>query len=165
MNKRIRQSVIDNSNIGTVRHDNYSGAIEKYHKAFADGYYIECISLMESLISDRLESLANQISESKEYSYCTLEKLLQYIDGNKQRPLINDEIHQCLEKLKSWKDDRNRAIHEMAKLSDDLDESFQMRYAKLDGIAKDGLVLFRELDNRIRKLRNKKSHTELPLQN
>ena len=150
---RIRKTVIDDPKVGVTRHDTYFAVIEKYQQALDNTYYIECISLMESLIADRLESLANQISKSKDYSYKTLEKLLEFLQGKKQKDSLNDEILQCLEYVVTWKNGRNMAIHEMAKLTNNLNEQFSTRYANLKSIAEYGYKLFRELDNSIRQYR------------
>ena len=154
MSNRIRQTITDNPNVGGVRHDAYTLVIQRYQQAFQDGYYIECISLMESIITDRMESLANEISSSRKYSYKTMEKLLDYLKGENQKDFLNDIILQCLDGIGMWKNGRNTAIHEMAKLPDDLTESFQTRYNRLETLAIEGYKLFRELDNGIRKLRN-----------
>lgn len=37
-----------------------------------NGFYIEAIALLESAISDRLESVANVISNGTDYSYKTI---------------------------------------------------------------------------------------------
>ena len=56
--------------------------IERYHLykdvfghlsyAMKNGFYIETIALLESAISDRLESVANVISNGTDYSYKTI---------------------------------------------------------------------------------------------
>lgn len=56
--------------------------IERYHlykdvfghlsDAMKNGFYIEAIALLESAISDRLESVANVISNGTDYSYKTI---------------------------------------------------------------------------------------------
>ena len=150
---RIRKTETDDPKVPTVRYYTYRAVIERYQQAFQDKYYIECISLMESIIADRLESLANQISSSRNFSYKTLEKLLEFLRGKNQHNLLNDELLCCLDEIYSWKDDRNIAIHEMAKLPDDLLELFQTRYCKLEDIAIRGYKLFRDLDNSIRRFR------------
>jgi len=150
---RIRKTVTDNPQVGEVRYNTYYASIERYQQALENKYYIECISLMESLIADRLESLANQISESRDYSYKTLERLLEFLQGHKQKYLLNEDMLQSLEHIVNWKNDRNKAIHEMAKLTDNLNEQFSTRYANLKNIANEGYNLFRELDNSIRKFR------------
>lgn len=150
---RIRKTVIGESGVAKARYLNYYAVIERYQQANKDNYYIECISLMESIIADRLESLANQISSSGDYSYKTLERLLDYLRGKNQHDLLNDELLCCLDDIYNWKDDRNMAIHEMAKITDDLSELFQTRYCKLENIAKKGYELFRDLDNCMRRFR------------
>ena len=147
---------IDNQDVRGIRYVMYKQAWERYNEAYVAKYYIECIAIVESLISDRLESLANQISASSKYSYSTLEKLITYLCGKNQSQSLNDEIVSVVNEIKVWKNGRNRAIHEMAKLSEDLDETFDKKYGELEQIADNGRELFNELNNEIRKFRNKK---------
>ena len=106
----------------------YKYAWDRYNEAYKAKYYIECIALVESLIADRMESLANEISASSKYSYSTLEKLITYLCGKNQSQLLNDEIVSVINKIKVWKNGRNKAIHEMAKLSEDLNETFEQKF-------------------------------------
>ena len=134
----------------------YKYAWDRYNEAYKAKYYIECIALVESLIADRMESLANEISASSKYSYSTLEKLITYLCGKNQSQLLNDEIVSVINKIKVWKNGRNKAIHEMAKLSEDLNETFEQKYGELSQIADKGRELFNELNNEIRKFRKNK---------
>ena len=151
---------IDNPDVGEKRHIMYKKAWERYNEAHDAKYFIECIAIVESLISDRLESLSNQITASSKFSYSTLDKLITYLCGKNQIQLLNDEIISVINKIKVWKNGRNRAIHEMAKLSEDLTETFDQKYGELEQIADNGRELFNELNNSIRKLRNKKKKTQ-----
>ena len=147
---------IDNPDVGGICHIMYKQAWERYNEAHDAKYFIECIAIVESLISDRLESLANQISASSKYSYSTMEKLITYLCGKNQSQLLNDEIVSVINKIKVWKNGRNKAIHEMAKLSEDLNETFEQKYGELSQIADKGRELFNELNNEIRKFRKNK---------
>ena len=83
---------IDNPDVRGIRYVMYKYAWDRYNEAYKAKYYIECIALVESLIADRMESLANEISASSKYSYSTLEKLITYLCGKNQSQLLNDEI-------------------------------------------------------------------------
>ena len=145
---------IDSPDVGGVRYVMYKHAWDRYNEAYEAKFYIECIALVESLIADRMESLANEISSSSNYSYTTLERLTNYLFGKKQAPKLNESIIQTIGKVIDWKNGRNKAIHEMAKLTEDLDETFDKKYSELSQIADNGRELFNELNNEIRKFRN-----------
>lgn len=149
MAKRNRPTILT-PEVGEKRHQTYRQVIEQYHLAMSKGFYIEAISLMESLIGDRLEGLANELSNSENYSYATLEKLLTFLCGRNQAPQLPDSLKDTLNEICAWKDDRNRAIHEMAK---EINRSFADNYDALEDTADDGYILFRELDNGIRAYR------------
>ena len=140
---------IDNPDVRGIRYVMYKYAWDRYNEAYKAKYYIECIALVESLIADRMESLANEISASSKYSYSTLEKLITYLCDKNQSQLLNDEIVSVINKIKVWKNGRNKAIHEMAKLSEDLNETFEKKYGELSQIADKGRELFNELNSDI----------------
>lgn len=155
MAKRNRPT-IQTPEVGAKRHQTYRHIIEQYHLAMSQGFYIEAISLMESLISDRLESLANELSGSENYSYATLEKLLIFLCGRNQALQLPDNLKDVLNEICIWKNERNRAIHEMAK---EINHSFADNYDALEDTADEGYTLFRKLDNAIRAYRQEKSIT------
>ena len=128
----------------------YKQTWDRYNETYDAKCYTECIALVESLIADRMESLANEISSSSKYSYLTVERLVEYFSGKKQTPLLNEGINQTIDKIKVWKDSRNKAIQEIAKLSEDLSETFEQKYSELSQIADKGRELFNELNNEIR---------------
>lgn len=146
---------IDNPDVRGIRYVMYKHAWDRYNEAYKAKYFIECIALVESLIADRMESLANEISSSSKFSYSTLEKLIDYLSGKNQAPSLTESIIQTIGKIEVWKNGRNRAVHEMAKLSEDLTETFDQKYGELEQIADGGRELFNELNNEIRKFRNK----------
>ena len=144
---------IDNPDVSGIRYAMYKQAWNRYNEAYKAKYFIECIALVESLIADRMESLANEISSSSKFSYSTLEKLTEYLSGKKQTPMLTESIIQIIGKIVAWKDGRNKAIHEMAKLSEGLNETFEQKYGELSQISDTGRELFNELNNEIRKFR------------
>lgn len=159
---RHRPTISDNPQVGAARHDLYKNAIDKYRKAMKSGFYIEAISLMESLISDRIESLLNAVAktedgeESKEKSFLPLGQLV-------SAALKCESVSKCehitaiLDKINDWKRKRNGAIHEMAKLSDAaLQETFADKYDGLKSVAEEGYTLFREFDTELTTARKNK---------
>lgn len=154
MEKRSR-ATIQTPGVGTKRHYTYRHAIDQYHLAMSQGFYIEAISLMESLIGDRLESLANELSKSDAYSCSTLEKLLTFLCGRNQASSLQEKLKDVLNEICIWKNSRNKAIHEMAK---EINHSFADNYNALEEVADEGYTLFRELDNAIREHRKQSTN-------
>lgn len=149
MGNEIRPT-IDTEGVGQSRYETYKATIERINKAMDASFYVEAIALCESIIADRLESLANQISQSSKYSYVTIGKLTEYLLGTKQRVLLTQEIVDVVNKIKNWTKKRNSAVHEMAK---NIEGDFMEKYSDLKETAEEAKTLFRELDNEIRKFR------------
>ena len=51
------REIADTPEKGQKRYWLYRSVIDRYNEAYKSGYYLEAITLMESLITDRLESL------------------------------------------------------------------------------------------------------------
>ena len=149
MEKEIRPTIATEG-IGQSRYETYRATIDRINKAMDAGFYVEVIALCESIIADRLESLANQISQSSKYSYETMGRLTDYLLGAKQRDLLSQEIVDGVNEIKNWTKKRNSAVHEMAK---NIEGDFMEKYAKLKETAEEAIKLFRKLDNEIRKFR------------
>lgn len=148
-NNRHRPTVFDNSQVGTARHNVYKGIIDCYHRAMEAGFYIEAIALMESLMSDRMESLLNDTMKTDKFSFKTIGYLANEALNN-ATIAPNQVIVDIIERIREWAKKRNNAIHEMSKLlPDDINSPFSERYASLKEITEDGYKLFRELDKEI----------------
>ena len=149
MENKIRPT-INTEGVGQSRYETYKATIDRIDKAIDAGFYVEAIALCESIIADRLESLANQISQSSKYSYETMGKLTDYLSGVKQRTLLTQEIVSVVNEIKDWTKKRNSAVHEMAK---NIEGTFMEKYTNLKETAEEAIKLFRKLDNEIRKFR------------
>ena len=105
----------------------------------AAGFYLEAITLMESIIGDRLECYLHRNIESVDYSFSTLGRLIEGLKKvDSTSPLVN--------KITNWKNQRNALLHEMAKIEDNNYSDFTSKYSVAKQCAEDGLVLFREID-------------------
>lgn len=138
MKEKKRISSQCSPQIGTLRHELYKAAIVAYNDAFMHHYNVEAITLAESLIADRMESLANLLSEDKDYSNKTLGELIQYL-----RKQNIELIKNSLEHIDEWRKKRNDAIHQLAK---SLDPDFRTHYNSTRQTAVDGMKCFREFD-------------------
>lgn len=129
------------------RYNQIKDGMDQYKKAMDNGFYIEAIALMESAISDRMESTLNYLFPLKDYSYGTIGRLADALTHT------NCYSIDFLSDIKGWAKKRNDAIHQMLKLLPEQDKSFQERYDELKQCAKEGKNLFRRLDNEHRKLK------------
>lgn len=139
-------------NIGKQRYSLYKNCFSQYNKAMATGYYLEAICLVESLIADRLESFLCAYHDDLNYSGLTLGELCQQITKLKG----NQELTKLMalsEQLKLWAKNRNKAIHEMAKIKDNNQEEWILRVAENKATAEKGLNLCREIQKEIAMLK------------
>lgn len=150
MNKTraIRQSFKDA--VGEARYKLMKEAIDRVLKSQKEGYYLEAITILESLIADRLESALSD-SENNRIGFWTLEKLIRTseysinLDSQLKNIIIND--------LKNWKDKRNKALHEMVKLEENNLHDWSTRYAEFQIAVDNGYEIFKQLNKRIKELR------------
>lgn len=140
-----RPTVLEDSQVGQDRYQLYKASIDQYQKALKDGYFLECITLMESLIKDRLESIYNEIHHQDDTSKMPFGRMSN---------ILNDLDETELKvKLDEWIQKRNCAIHAMAKLQEHSGVTFEERYKSLHDIAEKGYELFKEIDKVIKRFR------------
>lgn len=126
---------------GQKRYRLYKDVIGRYKQALKEGFYLEAITLMESIITDRLESaLIYYGLLSPDKAFKTLERCLEKFNEN--QGLLSDEL---FDEIKVWKDGRNHALHEMAKIEEGENAVFQQRYDNQKIIAEKGYDLFSKL--------------------
>jgi hypothetical protein len=140
--------------VGSERFRLIRDAFLHCQEALRAGYYIEAISIIESILADRLGSLLYGITRQRIDLEHTIGNLLyNWKEGAKKviapdtaRPLPND-IASFLERdLKKWVKARNKAVHAMAKLERPGDTTFQERYDRLERVALDGVLILTRLD-------------------
>jgi hypothetical protein len=146
---RRRALAKEKSRVGALRFRLYKHCYQRVDQALDAGYHLEAIALLESMISDRLESRLAFLAQT-DFSFKTLGALI-----NKARAAECDPELRVLviEKLPVWSKNRNEAIHEMAKLADGDTDGWEARQLKNSQFARDGLALLRKLDSRVKRLR------------
>lgn len=140
----------DNS-VSQERYELYKAAFEWIAKSIAEGFYLEAISLEESLITDRLESYLTWLTET-DFSFMTLGQLRKGIEQHETDDALRLLV---LNELDQWRKARNKAAHEMVKIEDGkkIDWSDRMRTNQV--VAEMGLELIRKIDRQTKKLRTK----------
>ena len=135
---RIRQSA-DTKQHCMERYRTYTDVIARYNKAIKAEFYLEAITLMESIIADRLESYLIRKTGNKALAFKTLEKLIRGLKNN-------NDVLMPISDIEDWKNSRNMFLHEMAKIEDGKYEDFQTKYYDAKQCAEDGMKLFRMVD-------------------
>lgn len=128
---------------GEIRRDRYQRVLEQYKRAMESGFYLEAVTLMESIISDRLESRATYLGKTTGFD--TLGKLCNILSSD---TVLKDIIPQIVD----WKNGRNRMLHEMSKIdASDMAEDFGEKYESGRLLAQSGLDIFRQVDAAVRR--------------
>lgn len=146
MKDKNRLTINDSPEVGKLRYETYKGVLSKYKKAMEVGCYLEAITLMESIIFDRLASIVNEISEKDIPERMSFGKLIE-----KTRDI--DILLPLTCRLDTWREKRNSALHAMAK---SLLPRFEEKYNATKEVAEEGYELFRVLDKAIYKYRHNK---------
>ena len=149
MKERKIRATIKTNGVAIHRHNIYTNVMSKVSEAIKEGFYLEAITLLESIIADRLESLCNQESQSNNNAFECLGRLIK----RAKQYQISDTWADVLNELEEWKEKRNDALHQMAKIEDGDFTSFEERYILCKSYAMNGKRLFRNIDNEIRKYR------------
>lgn len=161
----IRATNVPGTGIGRKRHDLYANAFDQINKARAAGFYIECIAILESIISDRLEARRaclnpNDLEKHRFWTLRTASKLLS------EERSDDPGIRQLYQRILDWSQSRDRAIHEMAKLGAvEQTEVWAERNGALIGTVDEGIDLARRLDRKVQALNRKdyEKHTKASL--
>jgi len=147
-----KRAIIDSSDVRLQRHTLYASVLSRVNQAINGGYNLEAITLLESIIADRLESFCNEQTNSNQFAFKMLNQL---INESRKYP-ITDNWLVLLNELNTWRDNRNRFLHEMAKIEEGNNSTFEDKYSNSSAYAVQGKELFHKIDNEIRKYRNKK---------
>lgn len=127
----------------------YRAAYARINEATKAGFHLEAITIIESIVADRLESRLTYVL-GHDFSFQHLGSLI-----TKARQVETDQtLRQLVDQdLDKWRKSRNRALHEMAKIALGDTTTWQDRVAGLVPISKDGLALLRAIDKQIKQLK------------
>lgn len=142
-NRHARQRAPYSTEVGQARGELYKKALDRANLAYASGFFLETIALVESLIADRLESIISLL-DGQPARFGTvgeaareLKKRLAAIDGANGLLL--------LDAVTAWSRDRGRWIHEFAKVSAEGNLDWNQRLEDAQRVAERGLDLLREV--------------------
>lgn len=146
---RTRATAASDNDIGQERYELYKSSFDWIKKSIDEGYYLEAISILESLVSDRLESYLS-FSLDRDFGFKNLGALIDKIKSIETDKLLRSLI---INDLDEWRKQRNKAAHEMVKIEDGKSIVWEERVKINKEVAETGLLLFRNINNRIRQLR------------
>jgi hypothetical protein len=137
MSKARKRAVAPpHGDVGSHRYKLYARIRDQIEAAKRDGYLLEAITLIESVLTDRLESRAGFLTK-KNQGFSTLgslTRLLGKLGGEESFQVIVCEIDQ-------WREQRNKALHELAKDEEGLLETWEQKISGLGRIVEAGQQL------------------------
>ncbi len=140
------------------RRNLYQNALKKVAAALNDGYAVEAVTLVESMIADRLEARRANIhsQDRKKRMFSNLGPLVDELCGEKAGE--SDSSKKLYKEVANWADERNKAIHELVKLPENSEQKWDDKYAEAQTTAEKGLDLFRRLDSKIKALNRQQAN-------
>ena len=103
--KRERAIAIPHAGVGMTRYQLYRKAWGRVESATEAGYYLEAITLLESILTDRLESRASYLTGRNE-GYQNLGPLIHTL---RQHESIAD-FRPIIDRIDAWRERRNEAV-------------------------------------------------------
>jgi hypothetical protein len=149
--KSIRAKNVPGSGVGKKRYDLYFNGFRQIEKARRQGFYLECIAILESIMADRLEARRASLNpdEPEKHRFSMLGNLTSKLK-------IEDKdlgIQGVYSEIAVWADKRNRAIHQMVKLGDEEStKTWEDRYAELEPTVEEGTELVERLSAKVKRL-------------
>lgn len=146
---RKRAASSPDNDVSRERYELYKATFEWIAKSISEGFYLEAISLEESLITDRLESYLTWLTEI-DFGFMNLGTLQKAIEKHETDVVLRLLV---LDELEQWRRARNKAAHEMVKIEDGRKVCWNDRMQINQHVAETGLELIRKIDRQTRKLR------------
>ena len=117
-----------NSDEGRHRKHLYQRCIAQYNEALDQEYYIEAVAIIESLLSDRLESRLAAKHEQIEIKrrFSTVGKLATELKGKKANE--RSDAREIYAEINQWASQRNKVIHQLVKLEEGEVPDWDARY-------------------------------------
>lgn len=133
----------------------YKFAFSRIDQARAAGFHLEAITLIESLLSDRLESRLSFLLQ-KDFGFKTLGQLVR-----KSAEVETDAVLKSIvtKEIAPWGRSRNAALHEMAKIAEGDARKWGEKYASLEAVASEGRDILNRFHGELRTARRRQVPT------
>lgn len=146
--KKIRATVFEIS--GKERYEIIKAAISRYNTAIEHSFFIEATALMESLISDRLESRLGELIK-KPVPIDTIGNLLYALRKIETDSVLNEIMNK---QINIWCGNRNAVIHQAAKIELGKKKEWIEFIKQAEKTAKDGRKIFDTYNKQLKKHRS-----------
>jgi len=137
------------SNQNNIRRELYTKGFKQINNAYDNGFFIEAITIIDSMITDRLEAYVQFLlyGEDKQFvAESIFNALKSFGSVTKEKDVRDEDFKQIYNKIESWAPKRNNAVHNFVIIrQDSLDDSADVRLQKLKDTADEGLLLVREV--------------------
>lgn len=145
----IRVSGEKGSPQNKLRGELYSNGFKRMKDAYDKGFYIECIAICDSMITDRLQSYIQFLlhNDDKQFvSSSVFDSLKSLGSATKEKGVRDDEFKVIENKIAEWSSKRNISVHAFViVVPSTLDKDTETRISNLKDTANEGLVLVREV--------------------
>ena len=134
---------------GQQKYDNYREQFKRLNKALAAGFNLEAVFIEYAIMEDRTESILVHADKwdayiksrkGREPNISTKTKYIQKLAENEKDLLHRYFSDDLLDKLLTWKDQRNRIIHALLKQ--------QLEHNEVGNLANEGNEIVKMLRNR-----------------
>ena len=135
------------SDAGLARHELYKVAWERYNEAMSAGFFLEAITLVDSVITDRIEAYTQHLMhyEAKHQQVTSLANAMAAMDiAREERQIPKDAEYKNLRAAVSqFYEGRNKAVHNFAILSNaNAEQTADDRLKDAQKTAEAGKVVF-----------------------
>jgi hypothetical protein len=143
--KKTRGKAYEGEGYGDLRYRLFVAARKRIEKAIGAGYYCEAITIIESIIADRLESRLSYLKD-EDFSFKNLGGLI------KESRMLesNPDLLELMNDLDSWREARNKAIHELVKIESGKElSSWDQRMQEMGQTADEGYRILKLIYGRV----------------
>jgi hypothetical protein len=138
--------------VARQRYDLYKLANEQLKAAYDAGFYIECVSICESIIADRIEARLQFLRRDTEKPpyVASLGSLLKQVEDTRAED--KRDLIEAYDAIREWSKARNATIHQFVKVTDRNQQSNgDDRIRQARAAARNGIRLMRKVSALIRK--------------
>lgn len=143
------------TDVAKQRYDLYKLANEQLKAAYDAGFYIECVSICESIISDRIEARLQFLRRGtdKPSHIDSLGRLLKQVTDIEPEDQV--ELRDAYTSIREWGNARNETIHQFVKVTDQNHlANAKDRTLKSKTAARDGKALMKLISKLVKKHNN-----------
>jgi hypothetical protein len=148
MNDKPIRDHIANPSVRNKRYELYKAAIERFNVAMKEGFYLEATTIIESILTDRMESRIGELTKEPQ-RFDTIGNLFIKIDNIES----NTELKKLWSAVKDWGKKRNETLHEVVKIAMINPRSWESHQTIAKKTAEDGNILFSQINNLLKKER------------